>query len=173
MAFQRSDFNGFAKKVASGEALKDVWKSANDKFEQILYESRIAAERLNRRYTISTRVAEVARSAKDRALELDVEFGVTRRWRSFSIDFTRNLPRVSMGFLSPTFTSLSMRNSSLFRLLFPYCSYLSISLFWWCMQYRKELAEFLATPLGKTTSVSGLRPLHHFIVVFHRYLVEF
>lgn len=98
MAFQRSDFNGFAKKVASGEALRDAWRSANDVFEQILYESRITAERLNRRYSISTRVAEVARSAKDRALELDAEFGVTRRWRSFSIDFTRNLPRVSVGF---------------------------------------------------------------------------
>lgn len=141
MAFQRSDFNGFAKKVASGEALRDAWRSANDGFEQILYESRIAAERLNRRYSISTRVAEVARSAKDRALELDAEFGVTRRWRSFSIDFTRNLPRYRKGLQGFLATPLGKSTSILFFLWFALSGWLFRILFFatWVLPFAAPL----------------------------------
>ncbi|KAL9685900.1 hypothetical protein QQ045_023354 [Rhodiola kirilowii] len=42
-AFQRSDFDSFARRVSSGEAWKDAWRTANDKFE---YEARKTAERI-------------------------------------------------------------------------------------------------------------------------------
>ncbi|KAK1306156.1 hypothetical protein QJS10_CPA10g01087 [Acorus calamus] len=92
-AFQRSDFDGFAKRVASGEALRDAWRSANDGFEQLVYDARRAAERLDSRYSISRRVESAARSAGDRARELDRDLGIGRRWRTFSMDFSRNWPR--------------------------------------------------------------------------------
>lgn len=108
-AFQRSDIDGFAKRMVSGEALKDAWRSANDGFEQFLYEAKKAAERLDRRYSVSRRLSSVARSAADRAREIDREFEIGMRWRTFSLDFTRNLPR-----------------------------------------YRKQLNDFLDTPLGRS-----------------------
>ncbi|GAB2295899.1 hypothetical protein Dimus_030047 [Dionaea muscipula] len=93
-AFRRSDFDSFARRMASGEAWKDAWRSANDGFEQFVFETRKAAERLNRRYSVSLRLSSVARAAADRALEIDREFEVTQRWRTFSLDFRRNWPRV-------------------------------------------------------------------------------
>lgn len=36
----------------------------------------------------------MAESAADRARELDREFEITQRWRTFSLDFRRNLPGV-------------------------------------------------------------------------------
>ncbi|GAB2295898.1 hypothetical protein Dimus_030046 [Dionaea muscipula] len=92
-AFRRSDFDSFARRMASGEAWKDAWRSANDGFEQFVFETRKAAERLNRRYSVSLRLSSVARAAADRALEIDREFEVTQRWRTFSLDFRRNWPR--------------------------------------------------------------------------------
>ncbi|KAF9626398.1 hypothetical protein IFM89_033217 [Coptis chinensis] len=38
-AFCRSDFDGFAEKVALGEVWKDTWRSANDGFEQLVYDA--------------------------------------------------------------------------------------------------------------------------------------
>ncbi|GAB4857991.1 hypothetical protein Ancab_015895 [Ancistrocladus abbreviatus] len=108
-AFRRSDFDGFAKRVASGEAWRDAWRTANDGFEQFLFEAKKAAERLDRRYSVSRRLSSVARSATDRAREIDREFEVTQRWRTFTLDFSRNWPR-----------------------------------------YRKQLNDFMDTPLGKS-----------------------
>lgn len=93
-AFRRSDFDGFAKRVASGEVWRDAWRSANDGFEVFVYETRKTAERIDRRYDVSTRLSAVAQSAADRARVLDREYEITQRWRTFSLDFTRNLPRV-------------------------------------------------------------------------------
>ncbi|KAH7687457.1 Zinc finger RING/FYVE/PHD-type protein [Dioscorea alata] len=107
-AFGRGDFEGFARRVASGEALKDAWKGANEGFETLAFESRRVAERLDRRFAISRRLDTAARAAAARARELDQELGIARRWRSFSVDFSRNWPR-----------------------------------------YRKELSNFLETPLGR------------------------
>ncbi|WOL16674.1 hypothetical protein Cni_G25462 [Canna indica] len=107
-AFRRSDLDGFARRVASGEALRDVWRSANNGFEQLAFEARRAAERLDRRYSLSLRFDSAARAVSVRAREIDQELGIGRRWRSFSADFSRNWPR-----------------------------------------YRKELNEFLQTPLGR------------------------
>ena len=106
-AFQRSDIDGFAKRMVSGEALKDAWRSANDGFEQFLYEAKKAAERLDRRYSVSRRLNSVARSAADRAREIDREFEIGMRWRNFSLDFTRKLPRVCSLSLSLSFSQLS------------------------------------------------------------------
>lgn len=92
-AFRRSDFDGFARRVASGEALRDAWRSANEGIEQLAFEARRAAERIDRRYAVSRRIGSAARAAASRAQEIDFEIGVTRRWRSFSMDFSRNWPR--------------------------------------------------------------------------------
>ncbi|KAH7687456.1 Cysteine-rich domain-containing protein [Dioscorea alata] len=92
-AFGRGDFEGFARRVASGEALKDAWKGANEGFETLAFESRRVAERLDRRFAISRRLDTAARAAAARARELDQELGIARRWRSFSVDFSRNWPR--------------------------------------------------------------------------------
>ncbi|XP_071686109.1 uncharacterized protein [Rutidosis leptorrhynchoides] len=92
-AFQRSDFDGFAKRMASGEALKDAWRNANNSFEQILYETKKAAERIDRQYSVRQRFSSAAQSASDRARELDRDYLITQRWRTFSLDFSRNWPR--------------------------------------------------------------------------------
>ncbi|KAK9265477.1 hypothetical protein L1049_001701 [Liquidambar formosana] len=92
-AFQRSDFDGFAKRMASGEAWRDAWRSANDGFEQLVYEAKKAAERIDRQYSVSRRVSSVVRSASDRARELDREFEIGQRWRTLTFDFSRNWPR--------------------------------------------------------------------------------
>ncbi|XP_057774112.1 uncharacterized protein LOC130993294 [Salvia miltiorrhiza] len=108
-AFRRSDLDGFARRVTSGELWRDAWRSANDGFELFVYETRKTAERIDRRYDVSRRASAVAESAADRARELDREFEITQRWRTFSLDFRRNLPR-----------------------------------------YRKQLNDFLDTPLGRS-----------------------
>ncbi|KAL1565469.1 hypothetical protein AAHA92_07681 [Salvia divinorum] len=108
-AFRRSDFDGFARRVKSGELWRDAWRSANDGFELFVYETRKTAERIDRRYDVSRRASAVAESAADRARELDREFEITQRWRTFSLDFRRDLPR-----------------------------------------YRKQLNDFLDTPLGRS-----------------------
>lgn len=92
-AFRRSDFDGFARRVASGEALRDAWRRANDGVEQLAFEARRTAERLDRRFSLSRRFDSATRAAVARARELDVELGIGRRFRSFSVDFSRNWPR--------------------------------------------------------------------------------
>jgi hypothetical protein len=108
-AFRRSDIDGFAKRMASGEAWRDAWRSANDGFDQLVFEAKKAAERLDRRYSVSRRLSSVARSAADRARDFDREFEISPRWRTFSMDFSRNLPRVCP-------LSLSLSLSFSFRL---------------------------------------------------------
>ncbi|XP_051122905.1 uncharacterized protein LOC127245854 isoform X1 [Andrographis paniculata] len=108
-SFRRSDLDGFAKRVASGELWRDAWRRANDGFEQFVYETRKTAERIDRRYAVSTRFSSAAQAAADRAREIDREFEITQRWRTFSLDFGRNWPR-----------------------------------------YRKQLNDFLETPLGRS-----------------------
>lgn len=93
-AFRRADFDGFAKRVASGDALRDAWRSANNGFEQLSYESRKFAERMDRQFSVSRRFESAARTTIERVRELDYELGIGRRWRTFSMDFSRNWPRV-------------------------------------------------------------------------------
>lgn len=94
-AFRRSDLDRFAQRVASGEAWRDAWRSANDRFELFLFEARKTAERIDRRYSVARRLSAVAQSAADRAREIDREFEIGQRWRTFTLDFSRNWPRVS------------------------------------------------------------------------------
>ncbi|KAJ4957895.1 hypothetical protein NE237_025006 [Protea cynaroides] len=110
-AFRRSDFDGFAKRVASGEAWKGAWRTANDGFELLLFDAKKTAERFDRQYSVSTRLNSVAQSAIDKARELDRELEIERRWRTFTLDFSRNFPR-----------------------------------------YRRQLNDFLGTPLGRSFS---------------------
>ncbi|KAE9451813.1 hypothetical protein C3L33_16304, partial [Rhododendron williamsianum] len=91
--FSRTDFDGFAKRAASGELWRDAWRSANDGFEQLLFETKKTAERIDREYSVSRRLSAVAESAAGRARELDRDFEVTQRWRTFTLDFSRNWPK--------------------------------------------------------------------------------
>ncbi|MBA0872817.1 hypothetical protein Goshw_021315 [Gossypium schwendimanii] len=108
-SFRRSDFDTLTRRMASGEALKDAWRTANDGFEQFVFEAKKTAERLDRQYSVSRRLSSAAQSAADRAREIDREFEIGLRWRTFSMDFSRNWPR-----------------------------------------YRKQLNDFLDTPLGRS-----------------------
>ncbi|XP_002278704.1 uncharacterized protein LOC100247606 [Vitis vinifera] len=108
-AFRRSDFDGFAKRMASGDAWRDAWRSANDGFELLIFEAKKTAERINRQYAVSRRFSEAVGSAGDWAREVDREFEIGRRWRTVTLDFGRNWPR-----------------------------------------YRKQLNDFLDTPLGRS-----------------------
>ncbi|KAI8565192.1 hypothetical protein RHMOL_Rhmol03G0241400 [Rhododendron molle] len=92
-AFRRSDFDSFAKRMATGEVWRDVLRSTNDGFEQLVYETRKTAERIDRRFSVSRRLSAVAQSASYRAREIDRDFEITRRLRTFSLDFSRNWPR--------------------------------------------------------------------------------
>lgn len=93
-AFGRSDLDGFARRVASGEAFRDAWRSANDGIEILAFEARKAAERIDHRFAVSRRFDSFARAATARAREVDQELGIARRLRTFSMDFSRNWPRV-------------------------------------------------------------------------------
>ncbi|OAY41652.1 uncharacterized protein LOC110623381 isoform X1 [Manihot esculenta] len=99
-AFQRSDFDRFA---------RNAWRTANDGFEQFIFEAKKTAERIDRRYSVSRRLNSVAQSAADRFREVDREMEISVRWRTFSMDFVRNWPR-----------------------------------------YRRQLNDFLDTPLGRS-----------------------
>ncbi|XP_050214391.1 uncharacterized protein LOC126665600 [Mercurialis annua] len=114
-AFQRGDFDRFA---------RNTWRSANDGFEQLLYEARKAAERIDRRYSVTRRVGDVAQSAADRAREIDRELEIGVRWRSFTVDFSRNLPRYRRelsGFLD---TPLGRGVATIFFLWFAFSGWL-------------------------------------------------
>ncbi|MCD7451414.1 APO protein 2, chloroplastic [Datura stramonium] len=87
-AFRRSHFDGFARRVRSGEAWRDGWRSANDGFEQLLYETKKTAERVDWRYDVSRKL-----SAAGRACELARDFEITQKWHTFSLDFRSNWPR--------------------------------------------------------------------------------
>lgn len=93
-AFQRGDFDRFADNVKSGKAWRDAWRSANDGFEQFVFEAKMTAERIDRQYAVSRRFSSAASSAGDRAREIDREFGISPRVRSFSADLSRNFPKV-------------------------------------------------------------------------------
>ena len=92
-AFRRSDMDSFAKRMASGEAWKDAWRGANDGMERFIFEAKKTAERLDRRYALSNRLSSVARAAADRAREIDRDFEISLRWRTFTMDFRRNWPQ--------------------------------------------------------------------------------
>lgn len=98
---RRGDFDGFARRVASGEALKDAWRHANDGLARFLYDAQKTAERLDRRYSFSRRLDSFARSAASRVRDLDRDLGLQLKWRSFSLDFRRNWPRVCQSPSSP------------------------------------------------------------------------
>lgn len=98
-SFQRDDFDRFADNVKSGKAWRDAWRTANDGFEQFVFEAKKTAERIDRQYAVSRKLSSVASSAGDRAREIDREFGISPRVRSLSADFGRNFPKVCICFV--------------------------------------------------------------------------
>lgn len=111
-AFRRSDIDNFAKRMASAETWRDAWRSANDGFDQFLFEAKKTAERIDRRYSVSRSLGSIAQSAVDRARSIDRDLEIGLRWRTFSMDFSNNWPR-----------------------------------------YRKQLNDFLDTPLGRSLAI--------------------
>lgn len=101
--------NGDGKGRDMGRVWREAWRTANDGFERFVFEARKTAERIDRRYALSRRLSSVASAAADRAREIDREFEIGQRYRTFSIDFQRNLPK-----------------------------------------YRKQLNDFLDSPIGKS-----------------------
>lgn len=93
-SFQRGDFDRFADNVKSGKAWRDAWRTANDGFEQFVFEAKKTAERIDREYAVSRRLSSAASSAGDRAREIDREYGISPRVRTLSADFSRNFPKV-------------------------------------------------------------------------------
>lgn len=95
-AFRRKDFDEFSARLSSGKLWSDVWKSAYDGFEQFAYEAKKAAEKIDRKFAVSRRLADAAESAKYRAKEIDRDLRITDKWRNFKLDFSRNWPSVSV-----------------------------------------------------------------------------
>ena len=93
-SFQRGDFDRFADNIKSGKAWRDAWRTANDGFEQFVFEAKKTAERIDREYAVSRRLSSAASSAGDRAREIDREYGISPRVRTLSADFSRNFPKV-------------------------------------------------------------------------------
>ncbi|KAL3524510.1 hypothetical protein ACH5RR_017344 [Cinchona calisaya] len=117
-SFRRSDFDVFARRITSGEVWRDAWRSANNGFEQLLYETKKTAERIDRQYSVSRRFSDVSQSATDRAREIDREFELTQRWRTFSLDFSRNWPRYRKQFNDFLDTPLGRSFATIFFLWF-------------------------------------------------------
>ncbi|CAN0898067.1 hypothetical protein LINGRAHAP2_LOCUS19498 [Linum grandiflorum] len=94
-----SDFDRFARKA---------WRSANDGFELFLFEAKKTVERIDRKYSVGKRLSVVTQSAVDRARLIDRDLNLTTRWRAFSMDFSRNWPRVSAPSRNPFISFLLM-----------------------------------------------------------------
>ncbi|CAH8307524.1 unnamed protein product [Eruca vesicaria subsp. sativa] len=92
-SFRRGDFDRFADNIKSGKAWRDAWRTANDGFEQFVFEAKKTAERIDREYAVSRRLSSAASSAGDRAKEIDREYGISPRVRNLSADFSRNFPK--------------------------------------------------------------------------------
>ncbi|KAG9155766.1 hypothetical protein Leryth_004019 [Lithospermum erythrorhizon] len=73
--------------------MKRAWRTANNSFEQLIYETRKAAERIDRKFDVSKKITEITDLASYRARELDRDYAISQRWRTFSMDFGTNLPR--------------------------------------------------------------------------------
>ncbi|KAE8676445.1 membrane steroid-binding protein 2-like [Hibiscus syriacus] len=117
-SFRRSDFDAFTRRMASGEALKDAWRTANDGFEQFVFETKKNAERLDRQYSFSRQLSSAVQSATDRAREIDREFEIRLRWRTFSMDFSRNWPRYRKQLNDLLDTPLGRSSATIFFLWF-------------------------------------------------------
>ncbi|XP_021753932.1 uncharacterized protein LOC110719331 [Chenopodium quinoa] len=156
-AFQRGDFESLKRRVLSGEAWKEVWHSANDGFEQLVFDARKAAERFDRRYSVSRRLSSAAEAASVRVRELDREFEVTQKWRSFSLDFSRNLPRYRKQFNSFMDTPLGRSSATIFFLWFALSGWLfrCLIIATWVLPIAGPL---LITAVANNMTVKGACP---------------
>ncbi|KAJ4909953.1 hypothetical protein Rs2_04574 [Raphanus sativus] len=117
-SFQRGDFDRFADNVKSGKAWRDAWRTANDGFEQFVFEAKKTAERIDREYAVSRRLSSAASSAGDRAREIDREYGISPRVRTLSADFSRNFPKYRKQFSDFLNTPLGGSFATIFFLWF-------------------------------------------------------
>ncbi|KAL2902150.1 30S ribosomal protein S27e [Bienertia sinuspersici] len=157
VSFQRDDFESLKQRVLSGEALKEAWRSANDGFEQLVYEAKKAAERFDRRYSVSRRVSSAAEAASIRARELDREYELTQKWRAFSLDFSRNLPRYRKQFKDFLDTPIGKSSTTIFFLWFALSGWLFRSLIFatWVLPIAGPL---LISAVANNMTVKGACP---------------
>ncbi|XP_057525249.1 uncharacterized protein LOC130804718 [Amaranthus tricolor] len=157
VAFQREDFESFKKRVLSGDAWKEAWRSANDGFEQLVYDAKKAAERFDRRYSVSRRLSSAVEVASIRARELDREFEVSQKWRDFSLDFSRNWPRYRKQFNDLLDTPLGRSSATIFFLWFALSGWLFRCLIFatWVLPIAGPL---LLTAVANNMTVKGACP---------------
>ncbi|KAK7258251.1 hypothetical protein RIF29_32828 [Crotalaria pallida] len=94
--FGRREMERLGERMASGEAFRDAWRTANDGFDRFLFEAKKTAERIDRRYSLQHRLSSVARSAADRARQIDRDLEITLRFRSFRLHLSTNWPMYRM-----------------------------------------------------------------------------
>ncbi|KAL9247015.1 hypothetical protein vseg_020487 [Gypsophila vaccaria] len=118
VSFRRGDFDAFKRRVTSGDTWKEVWRVANDGFEQVVYDAKKAAERFDRRYDVSRKVSSAVEVASVRAREIDREYEVSQKWRAFSLDVSSNFPRYRKQFSDFLDTPLGRGSSTIFFVWF-------------------------------------------------------
>lgn len=157
VAFQRGDFDSLKSRVLSGQAWKEAWHSANDGFEQLVFDARKAAERFDRRYSVSRRLSSAAEAASIRVRELDREFEFSQKWRTFSLDFSRNLPSYRKQFNNFMDTPLGRSSATIFFLWFALSGWLFRCLIFatWVLPIAGPL---LLTAVANNMTVKGACP---------------
>ncbi|CAA6666990.1 unnamed protein product [Spirodela intermedia] len=73
---------------------------------------------MDRQFSVSRRFESAARTTLERVRELDYELGIGRRWRTLSMDFSRNWPRYSKELKSFADTPLGRAFVTIFFLWF-------------------------------------------------------
>lgn len=156
-AFRRSDLDSFARRITSAETWREVWRSANNSFEQLAYETKKTAESIDRRYSVSRRLSSVAQSAADRARVLDREFELSQRWRTFSLDFSRNWPRYRKQFNDFLDTPMGRSFATIFFIWFALSGWLFRFLIFatWVLPFAGPL---LLTAIANNIVIKGACP---------------
>lgn len=90
----RSNFDEFSRRFHSGQLWCDFWRTVNEGFEQFVYETQKVSEKIDRKFAVSRRFADVAESAKYRAKEIDRDLRISEKWSVFLFDFGRLWPLV-------------------------------------------------------------------------------
>ncbi|XP_074380526.1 uncharacterized protein LOC141721482 isoform X2 [Apium graveolens] len=91
-ASRRSNFDDFSSRFHSGQLWRDFWRTANEGFEQFVYETQKISEKIDRKFNVSRRFGDVAESAKYRAKEIDRDLRISEKWRIFCFDFNIYFP---------------------------------------------------------------------------------
>lgn len=90
----RSNFDEFSHRFHSGQLWRDFWRTTNEGFEQFVYETQKIYEKFDRKFAVSRRFADVAESAKYRAMEIERDLRIREKWMNFIFDLSLHFPMV-------------------------------------------------------------------------------